>query len=526
MIKSNLAGGKEGGEMGTPEHPLAGIRFIVAARQSRKPRAGQDIEFPIEVQDSRAKSWAEAQGGEYIGTAADFRSGTVAPWDRKNLRQWVDEKGDKVRQYDAIVATKADRISRGKNEDFSMIEAWAVRNQKNLIIVGPEGGIQYPARHDADFWQWTAEKRRSRQEWEVDRERSMNRQIDLRTRGKLSGGAIPFGYEVSGTKYDKTITPTDEGREWAPEIFKRVKNGKSLAAIAAWLKSEGVKPLSWQAWNKQEPDKRGPEPSIEWSPKTISQMIRNSTYVGQRKADAIINGKRLRGQGVIRIEVEAIVDTGLWFEANKKLDNAPRRGRRGPKTGEPALLTGVLSCGNCGAPMYRLKVRGGYVYYRCHGKLPRPKGCGVLVTASLLDFEVDKMMRASELWVYEWLHHPGEEVQIQADIDAIRLKLLTLPTMGLSEDEEDAERAKLRAQRRELESQLEDAKSDRWEKSVVLKEDGTPLTDAERWETADLAGKREILKERRVTFRWIEVDGQRKAEIIMVPLWTAEPSIA
>src|SRR5690349_5684255 len=114
--------------MATPEQSLAGTRFIVAARLSRKPKAGEDIEFPIEAQDKRATDWGKEQGGEYIATTADYKSGTVAPWNRKRLREWINETGDKIRQYDAIVAIKTDRISRGDDSDFSTIEAWAVRN--------------------------------------------------------------------------------------------------------------------------------------------------------------------------------------------------------------------------------------------------------------------------------------------------------------------------------------------------------------------------------------------------------------
>ncbi len=486
--------------MSTPKQPLAGIRFIVAARQSRKPRAREKVEFPIEAQDGRARSWAEAEGGECVGLAADFKSGTVAPWDRPHTREWVSETGEKIHDYDAIVATKTDRISRGKDEDFSTIEAWAVRNQKKIIIVGPDGGIQYPARHDSDFWQWTATKRQARLEWESIRERSMNRQADLRARGKLSGGATPFGYDVSGTKYDKTLKPNDIGREWVPQIFERVKKGEPLAAIAKWLDSEGVKPRFGQ----------------KWSAKSIAQIIRNHTYVGQRKADEIVNGKRQRGQGVIRIEVEPLVEPTLWLAANNRLDNAPRGGRRGPKNWQPALLTGTLFCGNCGAPMYRLKVRGEYVYYRCHGHLPQPRGCGTLVTESLLDSIVDESMRANDMWVYEWTFEPGEEAQIQAEIDRIRLNLRDLPTSGLSDDDEDAERERLRAVRRELESQIADARPDRWEKGVVLKDDRTPLTEAERWKNADLDGRRLLLREYRVTFAWSE---ERTPIVTMAPLW-------
>jgi len=363
--------------------------------------------------------------------------------------------------------------------------------------------LRFQARNDSDFWQWTAEKRRSRQEWEAIRERSMNRQADLRALGKLSGGAIPFGYDVYGDKFAKTLKPNDIGREYVPQIFRRVARGESLLKVAQWLDSQGVKPRYGE----------------KWSAVSVSQIIRNHTYVGQRKADAYVNGKRRRGQGMIRLEVEAIVEAGIFLAANSRLKNAKRGGRRGPKNWEPALLTGVLRCGNCGAPMYRLKVRGGYVYYRCHGHLPQPKGCGTLVTASLLDSEVDKIMRTNEIWVHEWTFEAGEESQIRAAIDNIRLKLGDLPTQGLSDDDEDAERAKLRAQRNQLESQIDSATPDHWAKSVVTKKDGTPLTEAERWRDADQDGRREILKDYRITFKWDQLDGTREPAITVVPLW-------
>ena len=495
------------------ELPLAGLRFIVAARQSRKPRPEEDIEFPIEAQDKRAKEWGERQGGEYVGTTADYKTGVVAPWDRKNTREWVNESGDKIREYDAIVATKTDRISRGKDEDFSTIEAWAARNKKKLIITGPDGGIWYPARHDSDFWQWTATKRQARLEWEAIRDRSMSRQADLRARGKLVGRP-PFGYAVSGRKYDKTLVPTDVGREYIPQIFERVGEGQPLAQIALWLDSEGVKPNSTFGQ--------------KWSPRSIAQIIRNTVYVGQRRAYDVG-----RSKGMTLLEVEPIVDVGLWLKANKRLDNAPL-GRRSPSGKEQALLTGALRCGNCGAPMYRIRPTnyrkdGRKVvaeYYRCHGHLPQPKGCGIMVSVPLLDSIVDESMRANHLWVYETTFEPGEEAEINAEIDRIRLKLRDLPTRGLSDDDEDAERERLRAERRKLESQLKDARPDYWGKTLVTKEDGSPLTEADRWNAADLAGKREIIGEMRITFSWGEEGGQRFPITSMVPLWTVADSDA
>ena len=501
--------------MDVPEQPLAGMKFIVAARQSRKARPGEDIEFPIEAQDKRAKEWGEALGGEYVGTAADFKTGVAAPWDRPHIREWVNETGDKIHGYDAVISTKTDRLSRGKDEDFSMIEAWAVRNKKKLIIAIPAtDGIWYPARNDADFWQWTATKRQARLEWEAIRERSMNRQADLRAAKKLVGRPS-FGLKVSGTKYDKSLVPDETAfrdldgkpKHYAVDIFERVADGQPLGQIARWLDSEGVKPNS--TFGKK------------WSPRSISQIVRNTVYVGERRAYDIG-----RSKGAILLEVTPIVDAALWLKANKRLDSAPL-GRRAPAGKDQALLTGSLFCGNCHAPMYRVRPtnyrKDGrkviHEYYRCHGHLPQPKGCGApMISVSLLDSLVDQEMRANESWVWEYSFEPGGESQIQAEIDKIRLKLRDLPTRDLSEDDEDAERAMLRAERRKWEEKLKNAKPDRWEKELVLKDDGTPLTEADRWKDADPAGKRNILKDLRITFAWT-------GEIVTREEWEAEREI-
>ena len=65
------------------------------------------------------------------------------------------------------------------------------------------------------------------------------RKVKLRDRGKLVGRPS-FGYAVTGTKYDHTLAPTDEGREWVPRIFGWVIDGHNLATIAKRLDSAGV----------------------------------------------------------------------------------------------------------------------------------------------------------------------------------------------------------------------------------------------------------------------------------------------
>jgi hypothetical protein len=107
------------------------VRALIAARLSKLQRGGQQG-IGIDTQDEKSRAFCEREGMTVIHVVADTKSGTVAPWDRKNLKPWVTES-EKMAMYDAVVAYKTDRWSRGTQEDFTRIEFWATQNGKRLI---------------------------------------------------------------------------------------------------------------------------------------------------------------------------------------------------------------------------------------------------------------------------------------------------------------------------------------------------------------------------------------------------------
>lgn len=430
------------------------MRVLIAARLSRKPKNGEDEEYPIEAQDRWARDWAVQEGHEVVDTAADYKSGTVAPWDRPRLRPWVT-RPEKIAQYDAIVAHKTDRISRGTDADFARIEAWAAEHKKKLIIVGPGGGIQFPARDDSDYWQWVSEKRQARKEWEGIRTRSMNRQADLKADGKLVGRPA-WGYEVTGPRYGKTLVPTKQGRTYVPQVFKQIADGRSLAQVAAWLNAQGV--LTQQG--------------KPWSGATVRrQIIVKRTYAGTRQTR----------DGVTVLTVEPLVDARLWTRANNRL-KAEKRGHRGPVTGKPALLSGVLFCARCRAPMYRVYGGG---KYRCAGAYPDRRGCGNVIDLKATDLLATVLLSTAEdQWTEMRL---VEGVNYDARLAEIDLELQDLPRRRLSRAEEQAERERLWAEQDELSRR--ESIPDHWEPT------DTGKTVGQHWASLDFAGQREMLLE-------------------------------
>lgn len=427
------------------------MRVLIAARLSRKPREAEAEEYPIEAQDRWARQWAEGEGHEVVDTAADYRSGTVPPWDRKHLQPWVT-RPERIAQYDAIVAHKTDRLSRGDAADFARIEAWAADHGKRLIIVGPSGGIQFPPRDDSDYWQWQATKRQANREWQDIRTRSMNRQADLVERGKLVGGA-PFGYEVVGIKYDKTIIPTAKGRIYIPQIFQRIADGQSLAMVAAWLNGEGIHTRQGHLWSGAQ----------------VRHLILNRTYCGTRQTT----------DGVTLLKVEPLVDAHLWTRANDRL-KASKRGRRNPITGRPALLTGVLYCdrNGHGAPMYRFRDR-----YRCAGHYPDRRGCGNVVSLQATNTLARAVLATAsgpweEMRLVEGQNHAAELAEVQLALD-------DLPKRRLNRADEQRERERLWAEQDRLAALPNEP--DRW---VPV---DTGLTIGQHFLSLDYDGQRAML---------------------------------
>jgi hypothetical protein len=284
-----------------------------------------------------------------------------------------------------------------------------------LVIVD---GPQWPPRHAGDKWQWEAMADQARREWEAIQARNAETQRELRSRGALIG-RTPWGYQVGGLKYAKTLVPTDQGRALVPLVFAKVIDGESLATIARWLEGQTGRP---------------------WWPRTLGTMIRNTVYIG-RQADAA-------GKTILRCE--ALVDAATFRRAGKALDTRPKRGPVNPATRAP--LSGVLSCPQCAdSPMYRVMTGRGAsrtAYYRCTGRGADRRSCGNMVRAGLVDAAVDQLI--TEWFGTPVMAHtviPGTEAEIAARLEEIRFEISQLGSADLGDEEYDLRLAALRTER-------------------------------------------------------------------------------
>jgi site-specific DNA recombinase len=424
-------------------------RWLVAARLSRmskKDRERGEVITGIQTQDQRSADWARQEGHVIVHVTRDRNiSGAVAPWERPELGPWLTDPV-KVVQYDGIVAFDVSRLSR-EYSDLAWLQKWSEQNHKKLYVIKER--LRWPDNRDGTLWGVAAE--RAYEERQEIIERTTRELEALEEAGKLIGRP-PFGYTSAGDKYDRYLTPTDEGRTHVPLIYKHCIQGWSLEKIAKWLNDEGVKPVSGVWW-----------------PKSLSNLIKNPVYKGHRCKKETIppdeveerDGKVIRYQyGDTWVETprwqygktihrcEPLVDAAIWKRANEALANRPKRGHTDPEN--RAMLTEALFCPFCeDSPMYRHgspSMGRILFYYRCAGRGILRRSCGNMVRVELVDAAVDDIM--SSTFDVPVMRHEivyGNESEIEAELERIKFELKQLAARELDWQEEDRERARLRA---------------------------------------------------------------------------------
>jgi len=179
--------------------------------------------------------------------------------------------------------------------------------------------------------------------------------------GKITGGKPLFGYAVDA---DKKYVINDEEATAIRYVFESYAEGTSYLSIIAHLNSCGYKTRRGNSFGKN----------------SLHDILRNRRYIGTcilGKNTKMPNGKRNNhrpdhdGTIVIENACPAIIDKTLFEKVGMKLDENKRR-RGAQKAKREYLLSGLVFCGECGAPMHgttnttrKTQVN---VYYRCSNK--------------------------------------------------------------------------------------------------------------------------------------------------------------
>jgi len=315
------------------------------------------------------------------------------------------------------------------------------------------------------------------------------RQSALRnvSRIKANNGVVtclPWGYLPVGPKYSKAAVPTDACRAYWPEVLKQCIGGASCRQIAAWLDSEGVKPIRGGKWDEG----------------VIRRYIRNPVYCG----------RRLGWKDAPLLTAEAVVSVDTWVRANDALSHRPKRGPRTTRVNPVKPLLASLRCARCGSPMYRIhagsRLGSRYFYYRCAGSGPQRKGCGNAVPLAPTETIVAGLMfNSNEPYrIKSWVEGASWDAEI-ADI------LLQIQALDPESEQDEARRPGMLAQLREYRRKNEEESTKgHWESKE------TKATVGDFFDRLDADGKREYLKTRDIRVKKAAPDDPGAAHGIRV----------
>jgi DNA invertase Pin-like site-specific DNA recombinase len=360
---------------------LRGKRVAIYARYSSHLQR----EASIEDQVRRCSEYVSGKGGEVAPELIFSDSATSgASLARPAFERMMELLNQKPPRLDAIVTEDISRISR----DFA--DAAFIFQRLRFLdvpLLGVADGIDTSAKNAKVTF--TIKSLVSDLYLDELRDKTL-RGLEGRCLAGYSTGGLPYGYRSEPVKdqFDRVIghqvvVDEDQARI-IRKIFKDYLEGRSVAAIACTLNRELEPPPRAKSLHRRK----------GWIASTIRAFLHNEAYVGRwtfkRRQWVKIPGtntRRPRSRSeaeVIRAEYaeRRIVDEVTWEAVQTRLAEV-RACYRGPAHAElkgklrrPSgrqnhyVLSGLIYCGECGAPM-TIHAGTSARYYRCSDQKKR-----------------------------------------------------------------------------------------------------------------------------------------------------------
>ena len=206
------------------------------------------------------------------------------------------------------------------------------------------------------------------QEESVSISKNVRKGIVMRMQnGEFHGSFTPYGYRLSP---DGSLSVYPEEAEVVKRIFSDFLAGKSSREIADSLIQQGV------------PKRKG---CSVWSDRGIVYLLTNEKYVGDERLQKYISTRTLpskcvmnRGQEpqfYFHNTHEAIITRESFDRVQALLDGRRELFRHKQKNTQPPL-SGWMTCGLCGASLYR-KNRNGRICWVCSRHLQKASACSL-----------------------------------------------------------------------------------------------------------------------------------------------------
>lgn len=302
-------------------------------------------------------------------------------------------------------------------------------------------------------------------------------QEHLRRVGRFPGGVIPYGYRAvpHPDGVGRALEPHPEEAAVVRRMADEVLAGASVYAVTTGLNRDGIRPRR----------------ASEWTATSVQRILRSNAVLGRVK----VRGELLRDDATgLPLQVwEPLLSVAEVERLRALTDWTTTPGRseataEGKRTKATRLLSGLIHCPGCGAPLVAKSRRStGAPIYVCDARA-RGRVCpgGVAIECERVEEEVARQFLAvvgrwsvvePRVSVREVAGLAAVEEALRATTDALRAPDADLPVL--------LERlTKLRAERDRLAALPE-------EPVVEMIESGRTFSEA--WAEADAASRRSLL---------------------------------
>ena len=330
------------------------VRCAIYTRKSTDEGLKQDFNS-LDAQREAGEAYILSQRHEgWVLVPTQYSDGgyTGANIERPGVRQLLaDIKAGKV---DCVVVYKVDRLSRSLIDFAKMMELFeqhgvcfvSVTQQFNTNV--PLGRLTLNIL--LSFAQF---------EREIISERTRDKQVAARKRGKWTGGHIVLGYDLD-SRVGKLTVNRDEA-ERIREMFRLYLEGTSVLEIV-----QRFDKLGWRnkQWSTGDAKLYGGSPLRRCH---IYKMLGNILYTGRVKV----------GEEIFPGEHEAIVDPRTFELAQVRLKENAWKSGNPHRMKMDALLRGMIYCSSCGSGMYSTysgHQERRYRYYVCYKSQQKVEG--------------------------------------------------------------------------------------------------------------------------------------------------------
>lgn len=373
------------------------MRALIVTRLSRQVEESTSAER----QRQACQELCDRMGWDVVGVAEDLNvsAGKTSPFERPSLRQWlgdgVSDPGH-MHELDVIVFWRLDRIVRSVTQTADLIR-WLEKYD-----VAMKSATEDHVDLTSGFGKVMASLVSSFAEMELQaiRERiSADQQHRVRN-GKYRGGRTPWGYRAATDETgSRVLVPDSEQVKLIHRVIDDLFAGKSANAIAHELNAEGVPSVL-----DQDRAVKGNKPrGGRWSGTHIRRSLSSPSLLGQIEvSDPLLdkqgkpiykNGKKQYGDRYVLLDSAGVPvqrsEPVVSYETYNKLQELFKQSSQGgtrQNATSSSLLTGVLFCGCCGAPAYKMSgSRGRRFRYRCRTKQYQVGECSNPVAT--VDFE-------------------------------------------------------------------------------------------------------------------------------------------